>query len=205
MDEKRRYSPNADLGQLKLDAVRMVNEAHMRNRAFYDEDEVREEFIHNVAKRQEGKKVVPKNKLVKILMPTKGKIAVLSAILLISGVVKIHYDTSKYIAGNVANSIGLANGIGATTTSSGRRIDYEDEWGNHQGMYLDYFVSTFSEEAKKNDISVDEFAIFCDRYGLCDASRIEGSSLLGRIGYELIAISQVYSNDEVETKSGRSV
>ena len=112
-----------------------------------------------------------------------------------------HMRAENIIYQQVKESGIIPEGISIRDDSQyGHIISYENEYGNRQEIEADDLRIKIIENGLKENYTIDEIAIAIDAAGISSANLVEGSSLLGRIGTELIALSNEKNISEGRTK-----
>ena len=160
-------------------------------------EELEEVYINNRTKINENRhKKYLKSQIIKKQKSRNKKII---AALIISGIAVSSAIASEYsqqkICDRVVESGIIPQGLSIRNDSTaGRIISYEDEFGNRQTMFGEYFAYTTLEKGEKLGYSVDELAIALDQIGACHADTIENSTLLGRLNEEMKELT--HQNEE---------
>lgn len=170
------------------------------------EEERQENYVMNrVNNKERGQKSIPKSKASKKEIPAKKKAIVVGS-LVIGGLIALgRYQAAGYITSHVLESGIIPEGLSKRDDSqAGLIFSYLDKYGNRQTMNGEYFIQMAVQNGKEKGFSPDQVAIALDHYGICNASAVADSSLLGRIGQELIAGSELLSVNQEQT-TGRSL
>ncbi len=178
-------------GGLGEDIIAIINK---RNQI---DEEYQEVYVNNRMKNCQKKKKIDVSSDDILMKPLFPKKLLATFVLASCGVVAFqNYQVDSYIANQVVESGIIPEDLSIRNDSqSGYLFSYLDEYGVRQNMGGDYFVQTVVAKGETLGFNADQVAIALDFEGIYKASYVEGSSLLGRIGQEMIASSQLLSNN----------
>ena len=137
--------------------------------------------FHDYKKKKYSKKDMKEEKI-----DVRKLFYILAGVLVVTCIGVKHHECKHKIYDKVMETGIIPKNLGITDNSTGYTITYPDYYGNVQNMGADYFSQMIVEKGKEVGLSPDMVAIALEYGGvLGDASAIEESSLLGRIGEEI--------------------